>query len=217
MHKKSDYVAKLETMIHGGIIKGTYIEANERQDVQRTIVISGLSLQKTKNNQPACLYRTNKTHKFEKLKEITIVNLKFRPINDETGLFTYNVAKVILDHLRILFKNQYSIDVTEMSKNMVSSTPPLQGDEEYLSHDVESLFTDISIEDKINYIIEQVYLQKKLTPICSKLISRRLLAKLVREKYLNLLHSIIGFKDKWITLLWANHYLLLLVTLHGQN
>ena len=64
---------------------------------------------------------------------------------------------------------------------MLSSIPPLQDHEEDVSYDVESLFTDIPIEETINYIIEQVYVLKKLMPICSKLIFRKLLIKLATK------------------------------------
>ena len=40
---------------------------------------------------------------------------------------------------------------------------------------------DITIEETISYIIEKIYIHKKLTPICSKLIFRRLLIKLATE------------------------------------
>ena len=50
-----------------------------------------------------------------------------------------------------------------------------------MCHDVESLFTNILIEDTINYIIEQIYVYKKLMAICPKLIFRRLLIKLATE------------------------------------
>ena len=40
------------------------------------------------SNQPALLYGTAKTHKFETLEDITVANLKFRPITDQTGTFT---------------------------------------------------------------------------------------------------------------------------------
>ena len=53
---------------------------------------------------------------------------------------------------------------------MLSSVPPLQEDEENVSYDVESLFTNILIQE-IKYIIEQIYVHKKLTPICLKLFS----------------------------------------------
>ena len=46
---------------------------------------------------------------------------------------------------------------------MVSSISPLQDDEEDVSYDVDSLFTNILIQETINYIIEQIYVHKKLT------------------------------------------------------
>ena len=60
---------------------------------------------------------------------------------------------------------------------MLSSIPPLQDDEEDVSYDVQSLFINIPIKETINYITEEIYVQKKLTPICSKLIFRKLLKK----------------------------------------
>ena len=57
---------------------------------------------KSDSNQPACLYGTAKTHMLENLEDITIANLKFRHIIDQTGTFTYNVQtftyKVISDY-----------------------------------------------------------------------------------------------------------------------
>ena len=79
-----------------------------------------------------------------------------------------------LDYLRPLCKNEYSINDTQKFPSMLSSIPPLQDDEEDVSYDAESLFTNIPIQETINYIIEQIYVHKKLTPICSKLIFRRL-------------------------------------------
>ena len=101
---------------------------------------------KPDSNQPAHLYGTAKTHKFETLKDITVEKLKFRPIIDQTGMLTYNAAKVILDYLRPLCKNEYSINDTQKCPSMLSSIPPLQDDEEDVSYDVESLFTNILIQ-----------------------------------------------------------------------
>ena len=42
---------------------------------------------------------------------------------------------------------------------MLSSIPSLQDDEEDVSYDVESLFINIPIQETINYIIEQLYVQ----------------------------------------------------------
>ena len=64
---------------------------------------------------------------------------------------------------------------------MLSSIPHLQDDEEDVPYDVESLFTNIAIQETINYISEQIYVHKKLMPICLKLVFRRLLIKLATE------------------------------------
>ena len=44
------------------------------------------------------------TTKFETLEDITVANLKFQPIIDYTGKFTYNAVKVTADYLRPLCK-----------------------------------------------------------------------------------------------------------------
>ena len=64
----------------------------------------------------------------------------------------------MLDYLRPLCKNEYFINDTQKFPNMLSSIPPLQDDEEDVSYDVESLFTNIPIEETINYIIAQICL-----------------------------------------------------------
>ena len=43
---------------------------------------------------------------------------------------------------------------------MLSSIPPLQGDEEDVSYDAEPLFTNIPIEETVSCIIEQIYVHK---------------------------------------------------------
>ena len=67
------------------------------------------------------------------------------------------MRQVILDYLIRLCKNECSINDTQKFPNMLSLIPPLQDDEQDLSCDVESLFTNIPIEATINYMIDQVY------------------------------------------------------------
>ena len=81
---------------------------------------------KSDSNQLANLYGTVVTHKFENLKDITVTNLKSRPIIDQTGTFKYNAAKVNLGYLRPLCKNEYSVDDMQKLPNLLSSIPPLQ-------------------------------------------------------------------------------------------
>ena len=109
--QKSHYVTKLDTMIDDGIMKGTYVETTdntlkELSQFQDFLYGNFHNYERYKDIQPdsnqlAHLYGTAKTHKFETLEDITIVNLKFRPIIDQAGTFTYNAAKVISDYLTL--------------------------------------------------------------------------------------------------------------------
>ena len=178
--KKLDYAIKLDTLIDYGIMKGTHVETNDNT-LKELLLFQDFLYRNFRNyeryedmqpdsNQPARLYGTAKTHKFESLENIIVVNLKFRPIIDQTRTFMYNLAKVISDYVTTLCKNGYSINDTQNFPSMLSSIPPLQDDEEDVSYDFESWFTNIPIQETINYIFEQVYVHKNLTPICSKLI-----------------------------------------------
>ena len=123
-----------------------------------------------------------KTHKFTNISNINIEQLKFRPIIAQNGTYTYNAAQVIGNYLKPLcFNNNYIIRNTQDFATTITSQPPLNLDEEYVSYDVESLFTNIPIKETIAYIIKQIYEENKLPIICSKLIFRRLLMKLTTE------------------------------------
>ena len=76
-----------------------------------------------------------------------------------------NIPSQILSNFQICFQN----------------LPPLLDDEEYVSYDIESLFTNIPIKDTIEYIVEEIYTQKMLKLICSKLIFKSLLLKLATQ------------------------------------
>ena len=187
--KKDDYVRKMEDMINTGIEDGTYVKCEE------DTTISDLKHFKTflKNHfqdhpkykkmmpdthQPARLYGTAKTHKFENYNEITIENIKLRPITDQSGTMTYNASQVIAEYLSPLAKNEYVInDCLTFPKILADNK--IGNDEEDFSYDVVSLFTNVPIDDTIKFIIDEIYTQKRLKPICSKLIMSRFLKKLV--------------------------------------
>ena len=108
------------------------------------------------------------------------MNLKFRPIINQTATFTYSVAKVISDiilsdilYLGLLCKNQNSIDNTQKFQNFLSSCPPLQDVKIDKTYNPRQLFVNTLIEESISYILKQIYVKKKMTPVCSKLIFRR--------------------------------------------
>ena len=119
------------------------------------------------SNQPARIYATAKTHKFSS--------------GNQTGTMKYNAAKVISDYLRHLCKNKYNINDTLSFADMIERLPPLPDGEEYVSSDVVSLFTNVPLDETIDYIIESIYTHKKLPQICSKLVFRRLPEKIRKD------------------------------------
>ena len=118
------------------------------------------------SNQPARIYASAKTHKFKAPKEIRLETLKFRPIIAQNGTYTYNAAQVIGQYLRpLIAHNKYIIKNTQDFPKLLKSQPPLQDDEEFVSYDVESLFTNIPINETIDYIVHKIYEENKLPSI----------------------------------------------------
>ena len=64
---------------------------------------------------------------------------------------------------------------------MLKSQPPLQDDEEFVSYDVESLFTNVPVRETVDYIMDKIYKEEKLPIIATKLTFKRLLQKLLTE------------------------------------
>ena len=58
-------------------------------------------------------------------------------------------------------QNKYSISDTQQFPDMLSNLPPLKDDEENVSYDIYSLFTNILLNDTIDYIIKLIYTHKK--------------------------------------------------------
>ena len=178
-------------MVKEGIDKGTYTLADDntvkelknfKQFLKRNFKgYDKLDDMLPSSNQPTRIYPTAKTHKFSSVDSVNINDLKFRPITDQTDTMTYNAAKVISDYLKPLCKNKYTINDTLYFADMIKRLPPLPDDEEYDSYDVVSLFTNIPLDETIDYIIKSIYTHKKLPQICSKLVFRRLLEKITKD------------------------------------
>ena len=128
------------------------------------------------------LYATAKTHKFYDLDEATVEKLKFRPIVDQTGTATYEVAKVIGEYLKPLALNEYKINDCQKVPDMIKALPPLQKNEEYVSYNVDSLFSNIPLKETIDYI-HKIYNEKFLKPICKNSIFKWLLYKLTTIQF----------------------------------
>ena len=112
---------------------------------------------------------------------VNINDLKFRPIIYQTGTMTYNAAKVISDYLRPLWKSKHTNNDTLSFADMIKRLTPLPDDEEYVSYDVVSLFTNVTLDETIYNIIESIYTHKKLPQICSKLVFCGLFEKIIKE------------------------------------
>ena len=116
---KSDYIEKLEGMIEEGVKKCTYKKTEDTtlQDLnkfQDFLYRNFYTYEHYKSmyphsNQPAKLYGTAKSHKFNNIQEINKEKLKFGPIIDQTGTYSYNAAQVISQYLKPLSKNEFTI------------------------------------------------------------------------------------------------------------
>ena len=195
--KRVDYLAKIRAMIDDGITCGDYTLTtdNTLKDLKKFCDFLYRNFENHPNyekmlptsNQPARLYGTAKTHKFTSPDIIANEKLKFwpRPIIAQTGTYTYNAAQVTAEYVKLLvYENPYLISNTQDLPSILKAEPPLETDEEYVSYDVESLFTNILVRETTNYILAEIYDRKKLKPMCSELIFKHLLLKLTTKNTL---------------------------------
>ena len=111
---------------------------------------------RTVNNVLAKIYGRVKTYKLGNLKDITLQNLKWCPIIDQTRRFTYKAAKVIPHYSKSLWQNEYSIPDTQQFLDMLLNLLPLLDDKKDVSYDVESLFTNIPIKGTVEEIHHRI-------------------------------------------------------------
>ena len=212
---KANYQDNLQKMVEDGIKDSIYkvAEDNTLKDLKLFKSFLYRNFRKyehyeeilPKSNQPGQLYGTAKIHKFTNIDEITIDNLKFRPIIAQTGTYTYNAAQVIAKYLKPLCSgNNYIIRNTQEFPMSLKQQDPLLPDEEYVSYDVESLFTSVPVHETIDYILQEIYDKEKLPKIRSKLIMKRLLLKLTTE---NTFMLTLIFTNKLMGAQWVGPYL----------
>ena len=167
---------KLQGMIGEGITNGTYAPTVDTildnlkkfQDFLRGNFKGKFDRYKDirpVSNQPGRFNAAAKTHKFSSVDEIAIEKLKFRPIISQGGASSYNAAKVIADYLNPLYQNEYKINDMQFFPFMLKDQTPLNPNEEYLLYDVESLFTNVSVDETSNYTINEIDQKNKLPEI----------------------------------------------------
>ena len=77
----------------------------------------------------------------------------FRPILSAIGTLTYNIARFLVPILKPLTTNDYTLkDTFEFSRDILNQNPNLF----MASLDVDSLFTNIPLDETINIIIEKL-------------------------------------------------------------
>ena len=188
---KTDYVDKVESMIQEGIDNGKYEITTDKtyRDLKnfQSFLYNNFKdhehYQKMRpvSNQPGRFLATAKTHKFNSFDDITIPNIKLRPIIDQTNTFSHAAAKIVSNYLQPLASNEYVINNTLIFPELVKNVP-INDDEEDISYDIESLFTSIPVQNTINYICDEIYTHKKLKPFCAKRLHfKRLLERLTKE------------------------------------
>ena len=187
---KDDYIKKANDIIEDGIKQMKYIETtddtcNELKRFQDFLYRHFYKHEhyeemRPRSNQPGRFFATAKTHKFESISDITLEQLKLRPIIDQTGTYIYKNSKVVAKYLGPLAKNEYTIRDTLSFPDLLKSVP---SDDNYedVSYDVESLFTSIPVQENIDYIVYKIYVKKELKPFCKKSILKKLLNKLTTE------------------------------------
>ena len=126
-----------------------------------------------RNAKPARAHGFPKIHKaFHQLP-------KFRPIIDTTGTTHYSVGKFISELLQPLTLNEFTLKDTFDAANRIQAISPTLFAEgyEFVSFDVESLFTNVPLQRTLKIIIDRIY-NKKLVKTKLK---KSTLRKLIRD------------------------------------
>ena len=120
-----------------------------------------------------------KTHKFVNSSEITAEKLKLRPIVSTVGTYYYQTAKHLASYLLPLTDNQFNLRNTLDFSDCLSDVT-LAEDEILVSYDVSSLFTQVPLEETIDYNIHKIYNENKLPKLASEMLFKRLLLKVTQ-------------------------------------
>ena len=121
------------------------------------------------SNKPATFFATVKTHKFDNFKDITAENIKLRPIVSTCGAYYYQAAKQLFKYLAPLAVNKFTIKGTLDSASRLEDRI-IEDDEVLVSYDVYSLFTEVPLKETIEYIVEKIYTENKLSQLSNKCI-----------------------------------------------
>ena len=102
---------------------------------------------------------------------------KFRPIINITNTPYYGISKFLSNLLNPLTENQYVVRDSFSAANKIREIPKELFDEGYrfISFDVESLITSLSLNKTIKIILDRIYNKKLLNTIINKRTMKKLL------------------------------------------
>ena len=168
---RSDYNAKLENLISNS---NKFQEITVEQDKQNTKI-------KKKINDIAKLYKGHQTlnYVYKQLHRVgeypnghlyglpkihkDPIDPPLRPIISMSGTVTHEIAQLLNDMIRPYIDNRYMLKSTD---ELLLHTKDLKlaPGEELVSLDVESLFTNVPVDETINIIIQRAYNHPNLPP-----------------------------------------------------
>ena len=67
-------------------------------------------------------------------------------------MYTYYAAIVISNYWKQQCKNEYTVDDAQSFSEELLTLSPLEENEEYVSYDVESLFTSIQVDETTGWL-----------------------------------------------------------------
>ena len=181
---KVDYVENVNSIINESIRQGKYkMNTNTtHEDLEKfqSFLYCNFKSHPRYNkqgpvsDQPARFFATAKTPPQND-------KLTLRPRIDQSNAWTFDAAKIFSDYLQPLAQNEYVLKDTLLFAEMIQNDI-LDPEEEYVSYDVKSLFTNIQVSETIYHIIQEICENKVIKPMCkSKLIFRRFLEKLTKN------------------------------------
>ena len=118
-----------------------------------------------------------RAHGLPKIHKVFANILKFRPIIDRNNTPYYKTGQYLSSLLQPLTINDYTLKDSFDAANKIKSVPSEMFEEGYqfVSFDVESLFTNMPLNKTINIILDRIYRQKLLKTNLKKRAMKKLL------------------------------------------
>ena len=155
-----------------------------------------VKMMRSKNAKPARDHGLPKIHK--KFSNIS----KFRTIIDTTGTTHCLVGKYFTNLLNPLTINEYSVKDSFDAANRIKgiSQRLFENGYQYISFDIESLFTNVPIKRTVDLVLKRIYTDK----LVSNNLKKRTLKKLILDTCTKLRFlSIINCTKKNMVSVWA--------------